>query len=45
MLRLLMKFQNTTKSDIEDGIYYAYNLDSEYKVQGLKIYLEFLKCG
>lgn len=28
-----------TGSDIDDGIYYADNLDSEYKVQGLKIYL------
>ncbi|MFZ7133390.1 MAG: hypothetical protein ACOWWR_13640 [Eubacteriales bacterium] len=26
-------------SELEDGIYYADNLDSEYKEQGLKIYL------
>lgn len=28
-----------SNSGLEDGIYYGYNLSSEYKEQGLKIYL------
>jgi hypothetical protein len=32
-----------TNSDIEDGTYYADQLDSDFKVQGLKIYLNCRK--